>query len=84
MKHLILTLALLGAAGCSSAPSSQSVAESKEGCHTPLGFIPEGRTMTGYLHQVESRGQRCQQGVLSCENGVWSGAYIYPTCVVSP
>lgn len=75
--------------GCASTPAANnSDADSdkgpREGCHTPLGFIPEGRTATGYLHQIETAGQRCQQGTLSCEDGVWSGGYIYPSCVLVP
>jgi hypothetical protein len=69
--------------GCAS-ERSKAPAEAKEGCHTPLGFIPEGRTATGYMHQIESHGQRCQQGTLNCEGGVWTGAYIYPSCVLTP
>ncbi|MGZ3722321.1 MAG: hypothetical protein ACXVA9_05295 [Bdellovibrionales bacterium] len=87
VKNFLIAGAMMLCAGCSSAPSTpEDIAARgpKEGCHTPLGFIPEGRTATGYLHQIEARGQRCQQGVLSCEGGVWTGAYIYPSCVLSP
>lgn len=51
-----------------------------DGCHTPLGFIPEGRSATGYLSQI-AHGQNCQQGTLTCEDGVWYGAYIFPSCL---
>jgi hypothetical protein len=79
--HILLALTIVG---CASETSRAPAGPPAEGCHTPLGFIPEGRTATGYLHQIESRGQRCQQGTLSCDGGVWTGAYIYPSCVMSP
>lgn len=83
--RFVLFAAFVLTCACSTTqPSSRADRESgelKEGCHTPLGFIPEGRTSTGYLNQMEQHGQPCQQGTLSCEDGVWSGAYIYPTCV---
>jgi hypothetical protein len=82
-KYLFAMVYVACIAGCSSAPTSAPV-EKAEGCNTPLGFIPEGRTATGYLHQVESNGQHCQQGVLTCDGGVWAGAYIYPSCVITP
>ena len=80
-KSMLFAIGLcLGAtAGCSSAP----VVEGTAGCNSPLGFIAEGQTATGYLRAVESSGQSCQQGVLTCEDGKWTGAYIYPSCVVT-
>ncbi len=73
--------------GCASVnpdmqPTDQST-DLSDGCHSPLGFIPEGHSANGYLHQIEQHGQSCQRGTLTCEDGVWSGAYIYPSCVRS-
>lgn len=85
---MAVLLALVVCLGCASTPQPAAVEGDdkgpREGCHTPLGFIPEGRTATGYLHQIESAGQRCQQGTLSCDGGVWSGGYIYPSCTMVP
>jgi hypothetical protein len=58
--------------------------DSKDGCSSPLGLISEGATARGYLHPVETGGVACQQGELSCTNGQWSGAYIYPSCIQQP
>jgi hypothetical protein len=82
-------IAFLFCVGCASTPPNQSSTDMHadavmEGCHTPLGFIPEGHTATGYLNQLAQGGQPCQQGTLSCEDGVWSGPYIYPSCTVLP
>ena len=87
-RRLFLGWLLAVGVGCTSVPSELKNSTEHEklsaGCQTPLGFIPEGRTATGYLHQIENNGQRCQQGSLSCEDGVWAGAYIYPSCVTAP
>lgn len=79
---MLMAALVLLTAGCASESVKESI-KSGDGCHTPLGFIPEGQTATGYLHQIESAGQTCQQGTLRCEDGVWTGAYIYPSCVVN-
>ena len=82
-KVVLFTVVML--AGCATPPPSSRAdresGELREGCHTPLGFIREGQTATGYLNQMEQHGQPCQQGALTCENGVWTGPYIYPSCV---
>lgn len=87
-KLLVTTLSLVFVLGCTTAttkPSSEAATEdSMEGCHTPLGFIREGRSMTGYLRPVEQGGANCQQGELTCVNGVWTGAYIHPSCTRLP
>ena len=86
-KNIFLVVGFALSMGCATTGSSgdlEAGTTAAEGCHTPLGFIAEGRTATGYLHQIESRGQSCQQGTLRCEDGVWSGGYIYPSCVVTP
>ena len=82
MKNLLLFVICAFAVGCAtSAPEHEGQAkEMSEGCNTPLGFIPEGHSATGYLHQFEPSGE-CQMGTLTCQDGVWSGAYIYPSCV---
>ena len=50
------------------------------GCDSPLGFIPEGGSRPGYLQPVAIGGSRCESGPLVCNNGRWSGAYIFPAC----
>lgn len=83
MRMLLFVGLFFSATGCvSNTPSPEP--GSGEGCHSPVGFIQEGHTAVGYLHQIESAGQSCKQGTLRCENGQWSGAFIYPTCVVTP
>ncbi len=84
-KMITATLSLCLFLGCATTTATKSASEgasedAMEGCHTPLGFIREGRSMTGYLRPVEQGGANCQQGELTCVNGVWSGAYIHPSC----
>jgi hypothetical protein len=78
-----LTTACSGSAPKPDAPPVES-ASGVPGCQSPLGFISEGHSATGYLHQIESRGEHCQQGTLTCQGGAWTGPYIYPSCVVLP
>ena len=82
-KMIMTTLGLCLFLGCATAskPASEPGSEdAMEGCHTPLGFIREGRSMIGYLRPIEQGGANCQQGELTCVNGVWTGAYIHPSC----
>ncbi len=88
---LVGLVALSSWVGCASStklPDSSALnsppaesADGKLGCESPLGFIPDGHALKGYLRPVESGGENCQQGELTCAEGVWSGAYIYPSCV---
>lgn len=77
--------------GCSSKPTlpdssaiNSPPMEGKEGCDSPLGYIPEGGSAKGYLRPIEQGGLTCQQGELICRDGNWTGAYIYPSCSRAP
>lgn len=83
-RILFFSVSMMISAGCASMSEKDPAMAKGEGCQTPLGFIAEGKSAMGYLRQFESRGESCKQGTISCENGVWTGAYIYPSCVVSP
>jgi len=83
MRWTILFL-LLSVMGCSSNPQAADAPLSGEGCQSPLGFIPEGHTLNGYREAVAHAGTGCESGVLTCLNGQWSGAYIYPSCTRLP
>jgi hypothetical protein len=86
MKLRVLIVAVFAqfALACASEAPKEKTEAAAEGCHTPLGFIAEGTSATGYLHPIETNGQSCQQGALTCNDGVWSGAYIYPSCTITP
>ena len=84
MQTLLILVASIGfslSLGCASKGTSADESDGAvDGCHTPLGFIPEGRTKTGYLRPIEQGGANCEQGQLTCNNGVWTGPYIHPSC----
>ena len=83
-SRIALVLGLLGLvslmASCTSTPASNTA--EGDGCQSPLGFIQEGHSVRGYLQPVAQGGATCQQGELTCNNGQWSGAYIYPSCTL--
>ena len=74
---IVLVSAAVIVNGCKSAAP---VIEEGDGCQSPLGFIPEGHSKNGYLQSIALGGSNCEQGVLTCTNGQWSGAYINPSC----
>ncbi len=81
---ILLTLAFTVSCATSSPESSavngaEPVTEA-DGCNSPLGHIAEGGTATGYSRVLAHGGATCQRGELTCANGQWSGAFIYPTC----
>lgn len=87
LRILVSTVSVIFVLGCASSQAPDKVADKAaesenqgEGCQSPLGFIQEGHSTTGYLHPIEQGGSPCQQGELFCKNGQWSGTYIYPTC----
>lgn len=80
LKSWILLLALQVCVACATAPSADKAEGDVDGCHTPLGFVPEGTSATGYLHPIE-HGEPCQQGQITCTDGVWAGVFIYPSCI---
>lgn len=85
VSFFVLSLGLgLAVSGCTTQSIKSGDPDAVPGCDSPLGFIAEGQTATGYLRPVESSGQSCQQGTLTCEDGKWTGAHIYPSCVVTP
>lgn len=58
--------------------------ESPAGCNSPLGFIPEGESLTGYRDITVPAGKTCRSGQLQCIDGVWTGIYIHRACTVLP
>lgn len=81
MLIMSLVLCTLGCASTSHLSEGDTEApDLADGCRTPLGFVPEGRSATGYLRPLE-QAQNCQQGTITCEDGVWFGAYIFPSCI---
>ncbi len=49
-------------------------------CETPIGRIPDGGSLQGYLTPLVSAGEKCIQGEITCSDGYWSGAYINQAC----
>ena len=64
--------------GCSS--QQMATEEQGDGCQSPIGFIQEGHSKTGYLQPIAQGGANCEQGEITCRNGQWTGAYINPSC----
>lgn len=85
MKTLIVYMAALTVAFCFGCASTQLPETPQgEGCQSPLGFISEGHSKTGYLQAVAQGGASCQQGELTCNEGQWTGSYIFPSCTKLP
>ncbi len=83
LSLVLMTMAtVIVIAGCTSVQIPES--PQGEGCQSPLGFISEGHSKTGYLQAVAQGGAGCQQGELTCSEGQWAGPYIFPSCTKQP
>ncbi len=82
MRYGLLSALILFVAGCSSGAKRELASKAVEGrdCQTPLGQLADGATASGFLQPVVSGGATCQSGSITCQDGVWAGAHIYPAC----
>ncbi len=65
-------------------PDKSSIEEataSHKSCNTPLGDIPHGGQLTGYVKPTVGADEICISDTVRCNNGVWKGEGIYPKCV---
>lgn len=66
------------------APNKRSLEEttaSGKPCNTPLGEIPHGGQLTGYVQPKVSADEICVSDTVRCNDGVWKGQGIYPKCM---
>jgi hypothetical protein len=86
MRRIPLFASILILAACSTLEPAERTARipnipvEKRDCESPLGLIPDGGAVQGYLNEFEPVGRSCQTGELVCHDGVWSGEYVHPKC----
>ncbi|MFS4458665.1 hypothetical protein [Bdellovibrio sp. HCB2-146] len=51
-------------------------------CETPLGTIPDGGSLTGYMKATVPYPDVCISDTITCKNGKWSGQAIHKECKI--
>lgn len=58
--------------------------QENQGCYGPMGYVPEGGSVTAYLNPVEQNGGQCQSEMRVCSLGILSGSYPFTSCTEIP
>lgn len=85
----LIAISIFAATGCASLsferPERKAVipgiAVERRNCDSPLGPIADGGSAKGYLNPTEKAGRHCQEGRLTCHDGIWDGEYVYLECI---
>lgn len=60
--------------------AKEPVTTSARSCKTPLGTIPHGGQLTGYVKDKIEADEICVSDTVRCNDGVWTGQGIHPKC----
>ena len=82
---IVITLGILSTLGCASEQKRVPATAAGNGtdCSTPLGELANGASASGFMQPIVTGEQTCDSGIITCRDGVWSGAAIFPACQVA-